>query len=64
MFDKTKYFTRRQAARVLGVTTASLGKIADAAGIRRHRLPGHSREYLDKQAIQRLADQFKVGQAS
>ena len=62
--DRTKYVSRRQASKLLGVTTASLGKIADAAGISRHRLPGHSREYLDKQAVQRLADQFKVGQAS
>lgn len=62
--DRTKYVSRRQASKLLGVTTTSLGKIADAAGISRHRLPGHSREYLDKQAVQRLADQFKVGQAS
>lgn len=62
--DRTRYVSRRQASKLLGVTTASLGKIADAAGISRHRLPGHSREYLDKQAVQRLADQFKVGQAS
>ncbi|MFM7132106.1 MAG: hypothetical protein ACKO0V_22390 [bacterium] len=62
--DRTKYVSRRQAARSLGVSVGTLSKIAEAAGISRHRLPGHNREYLEKQAIQRLADQFKAGQVS
>lgn len=59
--DRTRYVSRRQASKLLGVTTASLGKIADAAGISRHRLPGHSREYLDFKAVLRLQKQFEQG---
>ena len=62
--DRTKYVSRRQAARSLGVSINSLSKITQAAGISRHKLPGHSRIYLEKQAIERLADQFKAGQVS
>lgn len=62
--DRQRFISRRAASRLLGVTSQTLAKIARANSITTHKLPGHSREYLDKQAVQRLADQFKVGQAS
>jgi hypothetical protein len=62
--DRTKYVSRRAASRLLGITSQTLAKIAKANNISTHRLPGHSREYLDKQAVQRLADQFRAGQIS
>ena len=59
--DRTKYISRRQAARSLGVSVGTLSKIAEAAGISRHRLPGHNREYLDSKAVQKLKLEFEQG---
>ena len=52
--DRTKFFSRRAAARVLGVSPCVMDKLAKLHGLTIRQIPGHSRRYFVQAEILRL----------
>jgi len=53
--DKSQFFSRAQAARILGVTPPSLDRLAKVHGLRIRQLPGHRRKWFVRAEVVALA---------
>jgi excisionase family DNA binding protein len=52
--------SRREAARVLGVSYPFVDKLAAKNDIKQRKLPGHSRVFYPRAEIETLASQFEM----
>lgn len=52
--DKTQFFSRAQAARMLGVSPAVIERIAAHNGVKVWQVPGHSRKWFRRADVERL----------
>lgn len=52
--DKTKYLTRAEVARRLGVSPVVVERVAIRNGVKIWQVPGHSRKWFDRRDVETL----------